>query len=128
MESTPIHQYTAPVSARLEPPKSSKPILTPGYELRPCLINMVQKQSFSCEDDENPYFHLREFEQTCACLHIVGMSDETLRWKLFSLSLMGRAKHWYNQSIGSRQGDWEALCSSFCLNFFLISRVVSLRS
>ena len=30
--------------------------------------------------------------------------------------------------LGSRQGDWEALCSNFCLSFFLISRVVSLRS
>jgi hypothetical protein len=58
----------------------------------------------------------------------MGMSDETLQWKLFPFSLMGRAKHWYKQTIGSRQGDWEALCSSFCLNFFPISRVVTLRS
>ena len=42
--------------------------------------------------------------------------------------MIGRAKHWYKQTLGSRQGDWEALCSSFCLNFFPISRVVSLRS
>ena len=41
---------------------------------------------------------------------------------------MGQAKCWYKLTIGSRQGDWEALCSSFCLHFFLISRVVSLRS
>ena len=53
LESTPIHQYTAPTSACLEPPKSSKPILTPGYELHPCLINMVEEQFFSGEDDEN---------------------------------------------------------------------------
>jgi hypothetical protein len=56
------------------------------------------------------------------------MSDETLRWKLFPFSLTGRAKHWYKQTIESTQGDWEALCSSFSLNFFPISRVVSLRS
>ena len=56
------------------------------------------------------------------------MSDETLQWKLFPFSLMGKAKHWYNLTIESRQGDWEALCSSFCLQFFSISRVVSLRS
>ena len=62
LESTPIHQYAAPMSARLELPKSSKPILTPSYELRPCLINMVQDQPFLGEDDENPYLHLREFE------------------------------------------------------------------
>jgi hypothetical protein len=40
---------------------------------------------------------------------------------------MGKVKHWYNLTIGSRQGDWEELCSSFCLQFFLISKVVSLR-
>jgi len=56
------------------------------------------------------------------------MSDETLRWKLFSFSLTGKAKCWYKLTIGSRQGDWEALCSSFCLHFFPISRVASLRS
>ena len=55
------------------------------------------------------------------------MSHETLKWKLFSFSLTGRAKHWYTQTIGSVQGDWEALCSSFFLSFFPISRVVSLR-
>jgi hypothetical protein len=56
------------------------------------------------------------------------MSDETLREKLFLFSLMGRAKHWCNQTIGNMQGDWEVLYSSFCLYFFPISRVVSLRS
>ena len=40
---------------------------------------------------------------------------------------MGRAKHWYSQTIGSMQGDWEMLCSKFCLCFFPISKVVSLR-
>ena len=40
---------------------------------------------------------------------------------------MRKAKRWYNLTTGSRQGDWEALCSSFCLQFFPISRVVNLR-
>ena len=121
LESTPIYKYGAPTSARLHPKESSKPILTPGYELRSCLINMVQDQTFSGEDDENPYSHLNEFEQTCACLRIAGMLDKILRWKLFPFSLMGKAKRWYNLTIGSRQGDWEALCSSFCLQLFPIS-------
>jgi hypothetical protein len=60
-------------------------------------------QSFSGEDDENPYSHLNEFEQTCACLRIVGMSDETLHWKLFLFSLTKRDKCWYKQTIGSRK-------------------------
>ena len=83
---------TTPMSACLEPPKSVEPILTPSYELRPCLIKMIWEQSLSGEGDENPYLHLQEFEQTCACLHIIDMSDETLRWKLFPFSLTGIAK------------------------------------
>ena len=89
----PINQFAAPTGAQLEPLESSKPILTPSYELRPSLINLVQEQSFSGEGTENSYTHLREFEQTCACLHIASMSHETLKWKLFLFSLMGRAKH-----------------------------------
>ena len=77
-ESTPIYQYAAPTSARLQPLKSTKPILTPGYELCLCLINMVQDQLFLGKDDENPYSHLNEFDQTYACLLIAGMLDETL--------------------------------------------------
>ena len=101
MDFTPIYQYAKPGSASLKPPESSEPIITPGYELCSCFIKLIQEQSFSGEGDENPYSHLQEFEQACACLCIVGMSDETLRRKLFPFSLTGRAKHWYSQTIES---------------------------
>ena len=84
LEFTPIYQYAAPMSTRLQLLESAKPILTPGYELRPRLINMVQDQPFLGEGDENPYSQLNEFEQTCACLRIAGMLEEIWRWKLFS--------------------------------------------
>ena len=126
MDNTPIYQYAKPLSAHLEPPKSTEPILTPGFELCPCFIKMIQEQSFSGEGDENPYSHLQEFEQTCACLRIASMSDKAIRWKLFPFSLTGRAKQWYSLTIGSMQGDWETLCSKFYLCFFSISKVVSL--
>jgi hypothetical protein len=79
MNSTPIYQFAKATSASSKPPESLKLILTPGYELRPCFINMIQEQSFSGEGDANPYSHQREFEQTCACLPISSMSDNTLR-------------------------------------------------
>jgi hypothetical protein len=75
---------------------------------------MVQNHSFSVKEDENPYLHQQEFEQTYDCLRIEGMSDETLRWKLFPFFLKGKAKTWYKRTIGSKEGDWEALSSSFC--------------
>ena len=102
MDSTPIYQYAKPTSASLMPPESSDAIITPGYELRLYLIKLIRDKSFLGEGHEN-----------CACLHITGMSDKTLIWKLFPFSLMGRAKQWYSQTIGSMQGDWEMLCSKF---------------
>ena len=101
MNFTHIYQYVAPKSTHLEPPKSLEPILIPGYELRPYFIKLIRDKSFSEEGNKNPYSHLQEFEQTCACLRIAGMSDKTLRWKLFPFSLTGRAKHWYSQTVGS---------------------------
>jgi hypothetical protein len=79
IDSTPIYQYAAPTSTSHWPKESSKPILIPAYELRPCFVAMVQNQSFSRKVDENPYLHLQEFEQTCDCLRIEGMFNETLR-------------------------------------------------
>ena len=128
MDQTPLFQYGAPKGASLEPPKSSKAILVDHYELRPAFIAMVQAQPFSREEDENPYTHLREFEQLCSCLHIQGMTRDTLKWKLFPFSLMGVAKHWYARHVGSVQGDWETLLAKFCLAFFPVSRVAHLRT
>ena len=105
MDSTPIYQYAKPTSACLKPHKSSDPIITPGYELRLYLIKLIWDKSFSGEGDENPYSHLRELEQTYACLRIASMSDKTLRWKLFPFSLTGRGKQWYNLTAGSMKGD-----------------------
>jgi hypothetical protein len=56
LESTPIYQYGAPMGTSLQPAESSKSILTPGYELHPRLINMVQDKLFLGDSDENPLF------------------------------------------------------------------------
>ena len=63
----------------------------------------------------------------CSCLHILGISHETLKWKLFPFSLIGLVKLWYTRTIESAQGEWEALQAKFCLTFFPIPRVVHLR-
>jgi hypothetical protein len=92
MDSMPIHKFSAPQGEFLEPPQSSRPIIASSYELRPSFIDMVQDQSFSGLENEDPYTHLREFELLCSCLTIAGMTQETLKWKLFSFSLLGRVK------------------------------------
>ena len=80
-----IYQFNRPTGTHLEPPKSSKPIMTSSFEISPAYIEFLQKQPLLGE--ENPYTHLREFYRVCDLLRIEGMSDETLKWKLFPFSL-----------------------------------------
>ena len=58
MNQSSIFHLAAPKGASVEPPPSSQPILSPSYELHPSFIAMVQEQSFTGEEDENPYTHL----------------------------------------------------------------------
>jgi hypothetical protein len=78
MDTTLIKDFSAPSELSLRPIPSSKPILVDAYELRPRLIEMVQTNTFLGIEDEDPYHDLQQFEQTCDCLHIDGMLDETL--------------------------------------------------
>jgi hypothetical protein len=87
MEQPTIQNLSAPKGEFVEPPQSTKPITASSYELCLGFIAMVQEQALLRLDYENPYHHLWEFEQLCACLTISGMSQETLRWKLFPFSL-----------------------------------------
>jgi len=66
LNSITIIQISAPMETSLVP----QPIQTPSYRLSPRLIALVQSPSFSGEGDENPYLHIRDFEQTCDCLRI----------------------------------------------------------
>jgi hypothetical protein len=74
MERTTIANLSAPKGELIEPTQSLKPIIASSFELHPSFIAVVQDQAFLGLDYENPYQHLWEFEQLCACLTIAGMS------------------------------------------------------
>jgi len=88
---------------------------------------MMEKLSFSGKEDENPYLHIRDFEQTCDCLHIEGISDKTLLWKLFLFSLRGEARQWYIQKVSQQRGECGVLRAIFCLDFYSLDRIDDLR-
>jgi len=130
LNSIPILQFSALTETSLVPHESSQPIQTCSCRLSPRLIALVQSLSFSGEGDENPYLHIRDFEQTCDYLHIEGIFDETLHWKLFPFSLKGKARLLYvprRLDYLCIQGDWGSLRSNFYLDFYPISQIIDLR-
>ena len=63
----------------------------------------------------------------CSCYAFVGMTHNTLRWKLFPFSLVEEARQWYTKDVESVNGSWSKLRDKFCLRFFPESRIVALR-
>jgi len=108
-----IHESAIPSVTDLLPWESSQPIQTSQYNLSSRLIAMNQNLSFLGKEDENPYLDIRDFEQTCDCLRIEGISHKTLRWKLFPFSLRGEARQWYSQKVSQQQGEWGVLRANF---------------
>ena len=101
MEFSPSYP-AVPSRGYLEPPPSCHPILSDGYEIRPSLVAMVRAQSFSGRKDKCCYAHLQIFKENCSLLIIPGMTQNTLRWKLFPFSLTRESKIWYNQTARRR--------------------------
>jgi hypothetical protein len=92
MEQLSFQQLSTPRGEFLEPPPSTRIILTSDCELLPDLITLVRKPSFSGLESENPYNHMLDFEWVCSFFAIAGMTQNTLMWKLFPYSLIGKAE------------------------------------
>src|SRR5688572_28058016 len=66
--------------------------------------------------------------RNCVRVVVPGMTQETLRWKLFPFSLTEKAGQWYTHNMGSVNGDWKKLRDDICHSFFFLSHIASLRS
>jgi len=88
-------------------------------------INLLPK--FHGLAGEGPYHHIREFLITCSAMVPEGISEDQIRLRAFSFSLLGNAKDWlYYMPTGSFS-TWTALHKLFLEKFFLASRIGSIR-
>ena len=62
------------------------------FNFKPCIIQLLP--SFHGLDLENPYLHLREFEEVCNIYNDLNCSMNTIILKLFPFSLKYKAKTW----------------------------------
>jgi hypothetical protein len=58
------------------------------------------------ESHENPYFHVRDFEQLCSTQGNTGATQDVLRRNLFPFSLSGGVRTWY-RCFGHDHHNWE---------------------
>jgi hypothetical protein len=92
---------------------------TSHFNFKPDIIQLLP--SFHGLDLENPYLHLREFEEVCNTYNDSNCSMNIIRLKLFPFSLKDKAKTWLQNLRPRSIRAWDEMQQQF-IKFFSISQ------
>ena len=113
----------------IHPPKVSAPSciipLADDVVVRPYLMPLLP--TFHGMENENPYTHIREFEEVCTTFK-EGVSDmDLLKLKAFPLTLKDKAKIWLNSLRPRTIRNWADLQAEFLKKVFSTTKTKSLK-
>ncbi|XP_062075371.1 uncharacterized protein LOC133779424 [Humulus lupulus] len=95
------------------------------FELKPSIIQLLP--SFYGLEREDPYMHVKDFLEICSTFRFQNFSDESVKLRLFPISLKDRAKAWLNSLLTGTITTWDQLFNKFLAKFFPMSKTDSLR-
>ena len=115
----------------LNPHRLSTPscfMLPPNQILLPFSLNWYLNYPFLEGQNENPYSHIKEFEDIVSIFREANTPLDIFRMKLFPLSLKDEAKTWLNSLRPYSIRNWGDLQSVFLQKFFPTHRTSELKN
>ena len=113
----------------IHPPRVSAPscIIPPAEDVavRPYLVPLLP--TFHGMENENPYAHIREFEEVCTTFKERVPDMDSLKLKAFPLTLKDKAKIWLNSLRPRTIRNWAELQADFLKKFFSTTKTNSLK-
>ena len=113
----------------IHPPRVSAPscIVPPADDVavRPYLVPLLP--TYHGMENENPYTHLRDFEEVCTTFKEGMMDMDLLKLKAFPLTLKDKAKIWLNSLRPRTIRDWDELQAEFLKKFFSAHKTNNLK-
>ena len=97
-----------------------------NFEIKTGLITMVQASPFCGKANEDASAHLQQFLELCSTFVIKGVSQDAIRLRLFSFSLLGRAKQWFYANKAAVD-TWDKCVKAFLSKFFPTGKINALR-
>ena len=104
------------------------PCIIPPVEdviVRPYLVPLLP--TFHGMENENPYTHIREFEEVCTTFKEGETDIDLLKLKAFPLTLKDKAKIWLNSLRLRTIRNWTEMQAEFLKKFFSMHRTNSLK-
>ncbi|XP_026422236.1 uncharacterized protein LOC113318306 [Papaver somniferum] len=95
------------------------------FELAANMIQMLP--IFRGVESENPYYHVREFEQICRTMQFENISEDSLKLRLFTFSLKESAKSWFYSLRPQSITTWDQLTTIFFKKLFPYHRTINIR-
>ena len=83
-------------------------------------------QTFHGMENENPYTHIKDFEEVCTTFKEGATDVELLKLKAFPLTLKDKAKIWLNSLRPRTIRNWVELQAKFFKKFFSAQRTNNL--
>ncbi|XP_073121648.1 uncharacterized protein [Henckelia pumila] len=127
--------YRSMMDSSLPSIKNSRPsIIRPTiaanqFEIKPAIIQMVQNTvQFGGMTIDDPYAHLKIFLEIYDTFKMQGVSDDTIRLRLFSFSLRDKAKAWLTNLPAGSITTWDDLAKAFLTKYFPPSKSMKLRA
>ena len=113
----------------IHPPRVSAPSCivppTEDVNVRPYLVPLLP--TFHGIENENPYTHIREFEEVCMTFKEGAIDMELLKLKAFPLTLKDKAKIWLNSLRPRTIRNWGDMQAKFLKKFFSTHKTNSLK-
>ena len=113
----------------IHPPRVNAPscIVPPIEDVngRPYLVPLLP--TFHGMENENPYTHIREFEEVCMTFKEGATNIELLKLKAFPLTLKDKAKIWLNSLRPRTIRNWGDMQVEFLKKFFSTHKANSLK-
>ena len=113
----------------IHPPRvSALSCIIPPIEdvnVRPYLVPLLL--TFHGMENENPYTHIRNFEEVCMTFKEGEIDMELLKLKAFSLTLKDKAKIWLNSLRPRTIRNWTEIQAEFLKKFFSTHKTNTLK-
>ena len=113
----------------IHPPRMSAPsCIVPPTEkmiIWPYLVPLLP--TFNGMESENPYLHMREFEEVCNTFKEETAIVDLMRLKLFPFTLKDKAKIWLNSLRPRSIQNWIEMQAEFLKKFFSTHRTHNLK-
>lgn len=127
-DNRPLRDFT--VTSQDEPHSSIVPlaIQTNNFELKPCLLQIVQQNQFSRNPTEDPNLHLSVFIPYADTLKTNNVNPEAIRLHLFPFSPKDRVRARLQSLPANSITTWNELQKEFLAIYFPPSKTAVLRN